>query len=102
MMGRLPALSSHVSALSATSTPTTTLTIAPALLFHRPISKKARGKPVVWPLEMTRVMVREVLRQIYAGKRSDHGFKGEVWREICTVVVRMGEGPADTLTGEKC
>ena len=51
---------------------------------------------------MNRVMVREVVRQIHAGKRSDNGFNAEVWREFCTVVVRMGEGPADGLTGEKC
>lgn len=36
------------------------------------------------------------------GKRSDNGFKAEVWREICGVVVRMGGGPLDSLTGEKC
>jgi len=47
-------------------------------------------------------MVREVAQQIHAGKLSDNGFKSEVWREICQVVVKMGGGPADTLTGEKC
>ena len=99
-MEQLPALSSQVSALSAM--PTRTLAMAPAPLSHGPITKKAWGKPVVWTPEMTRVMVREIVQQIHVGKRSDNGFKGEVWREIVVVMLRIGEGPADTLTGEKC
>ncbi|KAG0135361.1 hypothetical protein HOY82DRAFT_536796 [Tuber indicum] len=94
--------SSQVSeSTSSTTLQVTPTTIAPAQLSKTLSSKKARRKPVVWTLEMTRVMVREVVQQIHAGKCSDNGFKAEVWREICAIVVRMGGGPADMLTGEK-
>ena len=91
--------SSQVSASGSALTPPT---IPPAQLSQIPSTKKVRGKPVIWTPEMTQIMVREVVQQIHAGKCSDNGFKSEVWREICQVVVKMGGRPADILTGEKC
>ena len=50
---------------------------------------------------MTEVFVGEVLNQIRVRKRSDNGFKAEVWKEVCKEVKARGLGPEE-LTGEKC
>jgi len=68
--------SSQVAAFSSTLTSST---IPPAALSQVPTTKKMWGKPVIWTPEMTQVMVREVVQQIHAGKRSDNAFKSEVW-----------------------
>jgi hypothetical protein len=49
---------------------------------------------------MTTVLVREVLKAVHAGKRSDNGFKMEVWNEICSAVHRVA--PEEPLSGDKC
>lgn len=51
---------------------------------------------------MTGVMLQELVRQIRSGKRSDNGFKAEVWKEVSDVVVQLGGEPKELLTGEKC
>ena len=50
---------------------------------------------------MTEVLIGEVLNQIRVGKRSDNGFKTEVWKEVSRVVKARGLGPEE-LSGEKC
>ena len=50
---------------------------------------------------MTEVLVGEVLNQTRVGKRSDNGFKAEVWKEVFKEVKARGLGPKEP-TGEKC
>jgi len=50
---------------------------------------------------MTTVLVRELVQAIRSGKRSDNGFKMEVWNSV-SEAVRCIAGREVPLTGEKC
>ena len=50
---------------------------------------------------MTTVLLRELVNAIRAGKRSDNGFKIEVWNAIAQTVQTVSTSKI-TLTGEKC
>ena len=54
-----------------------------------------------WSPEMTTVLLRELVQVIRNGKRSDNGFKMEVWNSIAKAV-RFSSGHGALLTGEKC
>lgn len=47
------------------------------------------------------IVLREVIKAIRRGKRSDSGFKAGDWNEITMVVLRWF-APGDPLTGDKC
>ena len=64
-------------------------------------TRKPRGRSVEWTPEMTTVLLRELVQAIRAGKRSDNGFKIEVWNTIAQRVQTVSTGEI-ILTGEKC
>ena len=64
-------------------------------------SRKQRAHPIDWSPEMTTVLLRELVQAIRNGKRSDNGFKMEVWNSIAEAV-RITSGHGSLLTGEKC
>lgn len=63
--------------------------------------RKPRGRAVNWSAEMTTILVRELVQAVREGKRSDNGFKIEVWNAISDTV-RANAGKDVPLTGEKC
>ena len=63
--------------------------------------RKPRGQTVDWSAEMTTVLVRELVQAIRSGKRSDNGFKMEVWNSVSEAVCAIA-GKEIPLTGEKC
>ena len=69
--------------------------------FNKQGKRKSRGPSVKWTAEMTTVLVREVVKAVRSGKRSDGGFKTDVWNEISLVVLRRC-APGEPLTGDKC
>ena len=63
--------------------------------------RKPRGKAVDWSPEMTTVLLRGLVSAIRAGKRSDNGFKIEVWNTVADEVRKIA-GEEVPLSGEKC
>ena len=61
--------------------------------------RKPCGRTVDWSAEMTTVLVRELLQAIRSGKRSDNGFKMEVWNSVSEAVCAIA-GKEIPLTGE--
>jgi hypothetical protein len=55
-----------------------------------------------WSPEMTTVMLRSLVLQIRAGKRSDNGFKAEVWNAVAQAVLSYDNGQRDILDGDRC
>ena len=64
-------------------------------------TRKPCGRSVEWTPEMTTVLLRKLVYAIRAGKRSDNGFKIEVWNTIAQTVQTVSPGKIK-LTGEKC
>ncbi|KAG0133608.1 hypothetical protein HOY82DRAFT_604252 [Tuber indicum] len=64
-------------------------------------ARKLLARAVDWSAEMTTVLVRELVASIRTGKRSDNGFKMEVWNAVSDAVRLVAAGDA-LLTGDKC
>ena len=64
-------------------------------------SRKPRGKAVDWSTGMTTILLRKLVNAVRAGKRSDNGFKMEVWNDIAQTVL-VGTERDIQLTGAKC
>jgi hypothetical protein len=59
-------------------------------------------KPQVkWTAEMTTVMLRSLVKQIRLGKRSDNGFKEEVWATVANDVLAF-DSSLSFLDGPRC
>jgi hypothetical protein len=65
-------------------------------------AKTTGRKPQVkWTAEMTTVMLRSLVKQIRLGKRSDNGFKAEVWATVANDVLAF-DSSQSFLDGPRC
>jgi hypothetical protein len=60
-----------------------------------------RRPQVKWTAEMTTVMLRSLVKQIRLGKRSDNGFKAEVWAPVANDVLPF-DSSQPFLDGPRC
>ena len=67
---------------------------------RKPTVKRTRASPIQWTAEMTNVLLHEIIKEIKAGKRSDNGFKMNVWDEVSAAVKRVA--PKEPITGKRC
>ena len=64
-------------------------------------AQKPRSRAVDWLAKMITVLVHELVQAIMSGKKSDNGFKIEVWNSV-SEAVRYITGYDVPLTGAKC
>ena len=62
--------------------------------------RKPRARPIEWSPEMTTTLLRELVQAIRTGKRSDNGFKKEVWNTVAESVQKV-TSISVPVTGEK-
>jgi hypothetical protein len=60
-----------------------------------------RRPQIKWTAEMTTVMLRSLVKQIRLGKRSDNGFKAEVWATVANDVLAF-DASQPFLDGPRC
>jgi hypothetical protein len=112
-----PSNESHldpVTTAASTTSPSTPIALASSSVNNSGLDRQADGdtpeasgnrvnrRQVKWSPEMTTVMLRSLVLQIRAGKRSDNGFKAEVWNAVAQAVLSYDDSQRDILNGDRC